>query len=88
MSDWYVYILKCKDDTLYTGITNNLEKRIDCHKSGKGSKYVRSRLPITLIYVENANNRSEASKREYEIKKLSRTNKLKLINTKNSMDFI
>ena len=79
-SDWFVYILECKDKTLYTGITNNLEKRIEQHNnSPEGAKYTRARRPVKCVYQEKQNNRSEATKREMAIKKLSRIKKLKLI---------
>ena len=75
----YTYILKCADDTLYCGWTNNLEKRLKAHNSGKGAKYTRSRLPVTLVYYEAFETSIEAQKREYQIKKLTRHEKLKLI---------
>jgi len=75
---WFVYLLLCSDNTLYCGITNNLEKRINTHNKGKGAKYTRSRLPVEIYYYEESPNKSEASKREYQIKKMSRENKLKL----------
>lgn len=75
----YVYILKCSDDTLYTGWTNNLEKRIKVHASGKGAKYTRCRLPVTLVYFEEFDDKISAMKREYRIKQLSRKEKLMLI---------
>jgi len=78
-SEYYVYILKCFDGTLYTGITNNVKKRIAFHESKKGSKYVRSRLPIKLLYKENCKTKSEALKREIAIKKLSRKDKLEIL---------
>ena len=78
----YVYILKCKDDSLYTGWTNNLEKRVQAHKSGKGAKYTRAKLPVELVYFEEFEDKIDAMKREYEIKKLPRIKKLELINTK------
>lgn len=79
-SDWFVYILECKDKTLYTGITNNLNKRIEQHNnSPEGAKYTRARRPVKCVYKEKQKNRSEATKREMTIKKLSRTEKLKLI---------
>lgn len=75
-----VYIVKCSDDTLYTGIAVNVGLRIDEHNhSSKGAKYTRSRRPVRLVYTEDHPNRSEASKREYEIKKMSREKKMKLI---------
>ncbi|MBT5188016.1 MAG: GIY-YIG nuclease family protein [Kordiimonadaceae bacterium] len=76
---WCVYILKCGDDSYYTGITNDLEKRVNDHECGKGAKYTRGRGPFKIIYKEDLDNRSEASKREIEIKKLSRPDKEKLI---------
>lgn len=78
---YYLYILKCSDNSLYTGITNDLEKRMETHKSGKGSRYVSSRLPFSLVYTEKFEDRSAASKRENEIKSLNRIEKLELINT-------
>ena len=78
-SNWVLYILKCSDQTLYTGITNNLENRLLAHQMGKGAKYTRGRAPLDLIHVENFDSRSDAAKREAAIKKLSRANKLKLI---------
>ena len=78
----YVYILKCKDDSLYTGWTNNLEKRVQAHQSGKGAKYTRAKLPVELVYFEEFEDKIDAMKREYEIKKLLRIKKLELINTK------
>ncbi|MDD3223270.1 MAG: GIY-YIG nuclease family protein [Clostridium sp.] len=75
----YVYILRCSDGTLYTGYTNNLEKRINTHNSGKGAKYTRCRLPVKMVYHEELETKSEAMKREYEIKKLTREKKMKMI---------
>ena len=75
----YVYILSCSDNTLYTGWTNDLERRINVHSSGKGAKYTRGRLPVKLVYFEKFNDKKLAMKREYEIKRLSREEKLKLI---------
>ena len=79
-----VYIIKCSDDTLYTWITTDLEKRIKQHnwELTWWAKYTRSRQPVELLYFEYAENRSIASKRELEIKKLDRNNKLRLINNK------
>ncbi len=76
----FVYLLKCKDNTLYCGYTNNLEKRISTHNSGKASKYTRGRLPVKLIYVEEHFSKSNALKREYKIKQLSKYEKENLIN--------
>jgi len=76
---WHLYILRCADNTLYTGITNDLERRIDEHNSSKlGAKYTRGRRPVTLIYSKKLKNRSEASKEEARIKKMSRSEKLML----------
>ena len=78
---YYVYIVQCADDTLYTGIATELERRIDEHNhSDKGAKYTRVRRPVKLVYSEEYPDRSTASKREYEIKKkMSRSEKLALI---------
>lgn len=76
--DWVVYILRCADETLYTGITNNLENRLRVHESGKGAKYLRGRLPFTLAYRENCADKSTALKRERAIKALSRAEKLNI----------
>ena len=76
--NWFVYILKCSDDTLYTGITNNLEKRIATHNSGKGAKYTKGRLPVILLKKFETQSKSEALKLEIKIKKLPREQKLNL----------
>ena len=76
---WTVYILRCGDDTLYTGITDDLQRRLAMHSEGKGAKYTRGRGPLTLVYSEELTTKSEALKREHAIKKLSRAEKLKLI---------
>ncbi len=78
---WYVYIVECSDNTYYTGITNDIEKRISKHNSGKGAKYTRNRGPVKLLWSIESENRSEASKLEYKIKKLKRIEKEKLINS-------
>lgn len=80
---WFTYILICKDNSLYTGVTNQLEKRLKTHNSGQGARYTRSRIPVKLVYYETFSNRSEASTREYRIKQLTRKQKLKLINDSN-----
>ncbi|MFA4954445.1 MAG: GIY-YIG nuclease family protein [Patescibacteria group bacterium] len=77
-SVWSVYILRCADKTLYTGITKDLKKRITCHNTGKGAKYTRARLPVRLVHQEKMKNESAARKREAAIKKLKRKEKLKL----------
>ncbi len=78
---YYVYIVRCADETLYTGIATELERRIEEHNSSqKGAKYTRVRRPVSLVYQEKFPDRSSASKREYEIKKkMNRSEKLKLI---------
>ena len=78
--DWIVYILECSDNTLYTGITNNLEKRLQQHNHGQeGAKYTRVRRPVKCVYQEKQVDRSTATKREMAIKKLTRSAKLELI---------
>lgn len=74
----YVYVLRCKDDSLYTGWTNNLEHRLAMHRSGKGAKYTRGRGPLVLVYLEEYEAQGEAMQREAAIKKLPRLEKLKL----------
>ena len=76
--DWIVYILKCSDGSLYTGITNNIENRVKAHQNGKGAEYTKGRGPFTIIYQERYISRSTASKREIEIKNLNHKEKLKL----------
>lgn len=75
---WYVYILKCGDGSLYTGITNNLEKRMQEHEKGAGAKYTRGKAPFTIIYKESCPDRRDASRKEAEIKKLTRSEKMVL----------
>ena len=77
----YVYILECSDNTLYTGWTNNLEKRISVHNEGKGAKYTKGRRPVKLLYFEEYETKQEALKREWEIKRLSRKEKIDIINS-------
>ena len=78
-SRWLVYILRCKDGSFYTGITSDLTKRLAAHQNGTASRYTRSRLPVKLIYLESAANRSVATKRELKIKRLSRSQKETLL---------
>lgn len=78
---WFVYIVQCADNTLYTGIAKNIEQRIEKHNSGTGAKYTRTRIPVTEVYREPCDNRSTATKRELAIKKLSRKQKHALINS-------
>jgi putative endonuclease len=77
---YYVYILECSDKTLYTGWTKNMERRVQKHNHSKaGARYTRSRRPVKMVYVEICSTLSDALKREAEIKKLSRTQKLELL---------
>ncbi len=80
---WWVYIVRCSDGTFYTGVSNNLKARIKKHNSGEGAKYTQSRRPVELVYKEKSLDRSRSLKREIEIKKLKRSEKLELINTLN-----
>jgi len=75
----YTYIVKCNDGTFYTGWTNHLEQRILAHNSGKGAKYTKSRLPVELVYAKESPSKEEAMRLEWQIKQLSRKEKLKLI---------
>ena len=75
----YVYIVECSDGTFYTGWTNNLEKRIDMHSKGVGAKYTKGRGPVKLVYNEIFETKEDAMRREYQIKKLTRQEKLLLI---------
>jgi len=76
---WACYLLECADGTLYCGITNDLDKRLAAHNVGEGAKYTRGRTPVKLVYRENCGNKSDALKREMEIKELPRTEKLALV---------
>ena len=75
----YVYIVKCKDESLCTGWTNDINKRLEAHNSGKGAKYTRGRAPVTLVHLETFESKEDALRREHEIKKLSRVEKWDLI---------
>ena len=83
-SKWYVYIVECADGSLYTGITTDLNRRLNEHNYSfkLGAKYTRSRRPVRLVYKEEKINRSDASKRELQIKRLTRNKKIELINGK------
>lgn len=78
----YTYILSCADGTLYTGWTRDLDRRLADHNAGRGGKYTRSRLPVTLVYYEEHETKEEAMSREWRIKRLTREQKLALIKTK------
>lgn len=75
----YTYVVECRDGTFYTGWTNNIEKRIEDHNSGKGAKYTKARRPVTLVYYETFETKKEAMKREYAIKQMSRVQKENMI---------
>ena len=75
----YTYIVKCSDGSLYTGWTNDLEKRIQAHNDGKGAKYTKSRRPVTLVYYEEFHTKKEAMRREWEIKHMDREQKMTMI---------
>ena len=78
MAAWTVYMLACSDGSLYTGITNDLEKRLGTHQRGKGAAYTRSRLPVEVVFTEQVPDKSSALRREAALKKLSRMKKLAL----------
>lgn len=79
---WFVYIISCKDKSLYTGISNNIQKRLSDHTNGKGAKYTKNRGPFILVYSEKCSNRTIASQREHQIKKMTRVQKLTLLEKK------
>lgn len=79
VQSWYLYILRCADASLYTGITCDLARRLKQHNLGQGAKYTRGRGPVTLAYVENCPDRSQASRREYAVKRMSLEQKRDLI---------
>ena len=76
---WFVYILRCKDNSMYTGITDNLKRRLSQHREGKGAKYTRGRAPLTLHHIEEYETKGEALRRELEIKRLTTAEKRALI---------
>jgi putative endonuclease len=80
MDNWSIYVVECSDSSLYTGISNNVEKRILAHNAKKGAASLKGKLPVKLVYQEFLGSKSLALKREYAIKKLTRKEKLKLIN--------
>ena len=79
--NWQVYVILCSDDSLYTGITTDLQRRFDQHASGRGAKYFRGRRPLEVVYQESGHTRSSASRRELEIKRLVRSEKCLLISS-------
>lgn len=76
----FVYILRCSDGTLYTGWTNDVDRRLAAHNSGKGAKYTRGRTPVALVHLEEFENKEDAMSREAEIKKMKKTAKISLLN--------
>jgi putative endonuclease len=75
IQNWCVYIIRCSDDTLYTGITTDIDRRFNQHAEGAGAKYFRARQPLQVVYLEKNNTRSSATKREIEIKAMSKADK-------------
>lgn len=84
---WYVYLLRCADDTLYAGCTTDPQRRLEQHNAGRGAKYTRARRPVTLVYVEQAEDHNQALRREAALKRLSRKEKLALIAASSQMLF-
>ena len=82
----YTYILKCKDGSLYTGWTNDLEQRVAAHNTGKGAKYTKARRPVELVYFEEFETKEQAMKREYSIKQMARKEKIELVRRKEKAD--
>ena len=82
----YTYILKCKDGSLYTGWTYDLEQRVAAHNTGKGAKYTKARRPVELVYFEEFETKEQAMKREYAIKQMARKDKLELVRRKEKAD--
>ena len=82
----YTYILKCKDGSLYTGWTNDLEQRVAAHNTGKGAKYTKARRPVELVYFEEFETKEQAMKRDYAIKQMARKDKLELVRRKEKAD--
>ena len=79
---WYLYILRCGDGSLYTGITDDVQRRLKAHSQGKGAKYTRGRGPLELVHQESCGSHSDALKREIEVKKLTRAQKMEMIEKK------
>ena len=79
VKNWFVYIVRCSDNSLYTGISTDVDARVAQHNKGKGAKYTRSRVPVELVYTENLSEKGDALRREIEIKRLSPQNKRKLV---------
>lgn len=86
MKEWFIYICRCSDNTFYTGATTDVDKRIKKHNSGTGARYTKTRRPVTLLYSEKFPSKSEALKREYAIKQLSRKEKEEVISGTSSSE--
>ena len=84
----YVYLVRCSDNSLYCGWTTDLQRRVAAHNSGRGARYTRSRRPVTLVYAERFDDREEALSREWHLKRLSREEKLRLIEAGSKADFM
>lgn len=82
MPAWHVYMVRCADDSLYTGCTNDLSKRVEAHNAGKGARYTRSRGPVEIVWSVRVKDKSAALSREYRVKQLSRAQKLMLVRAK------
>ena len=76
---WYVYMVRCRDGSLYTGITNDLQRRLDAHNAGIGAKYTKSRRPVTLVYQEEVPDKATALRRECAVKRLTKAQKEQLV---------
>ncbi|OIO69278.1 MAG: hypothetical protein COW19_07235 [Zetaproteobacteria bacterium CG12_big_fil_rev_8_21_14_0_65_55_1124] len=85
ITDWFIYMIRCKDDQLYTGISTDVQRRFAEHQSGKGAKYLRGRGPLQLVFQQQAGSHSEALKAELAIKKLSKADKESIIRSGNRM---
>ena len=81
----YTYMLRCADGTLYTGWTNDLDKRLAAHNAGRGGKYTRTRIPVVMVYAETHEDKRDAQRREYAIKRLTREEKLRLLESEQNI---
>jgi len=88
-STWFVYLLRCADNSLYAGITTDLKRRLNEHNhTNKGAKYTRARRPVTLVFAENAQDKSSASKQEYKIRKLTKVKKELLVKNNDVVEYL
>ncbi len=79
MKNWKVYVVRCRDGSLYTGISDDVRKRVEMHNTGKGARYTRGRGPVKLVYEENCGDKGKALRREHEIKKMDKSDKERLV---------